>query len=76
MHFLLYEAHLEHVADAHPEVPKGGAIKDHVRQKAGLSEVEWQNISQSSLRMEASLNALQSQASALIDEDRKACQFS
>ena len=76
MHFFLYEAHLEHVADAHPEVPKGGAIKDHMRKKTGLSEAEWQTVSATSLRMETTLNTLNTQAKALIDSDTKTCQFS
>jgi len=75
-HFYLYEAHLEHVADAHPEEPKGGAIKDHMRQKTGLSEAEWQTVSATSLRMETTLKALNTQANALIEEDRQTCQFS
>jgi hypothetical protein len=74
LQFFLYEAHLEHVADTHPEVPKGGAIKDHMRKSTGLSEAEWQSVSASSLRMETAIHVSRNQAKPLIDDDAKFCQ--
>jgi hypothetical protein len=72
--FFLYEAHLEHLAAAHPEVPKGRAVKDYMRNNIGLSEEEWKQIAASSQRIEKANQEHGVQRDLLIAEDRKACQ--
>jgi hypothetical protein len=74
MHFLLYEAHLEHLDVAHPIVnPKGKPIKEHLRLKIGLSPAEWQSVSGSSLRIEASGRAIDALDRPLAEADRHTC---
>jgi len=74
LHFFLYEAHLEHLALAHPIAnPKGKPVKEHLRIKVGLSETEWQSIAASSLRVESAEHVAGAQAQALIAADRRAC---
>jgi hypothetical protein len=75
LHFLLYEAHLEHLQQAHPVTnPKGMPVKEHLRIKTGLTAAEWQSVSTSSLRMESTQKSLDAQAGALVLADRKTCQ--
>jgi hypothetical protein len=72
--FFLYEAHLEHIADAHPEVPKGKRANDQLRRNIGLTESEWQQISASSMRIEAASLASKDQARSLIANNATICQ--
>ena len=77
LHFFLYEAHLEHLAEEHPIKNVNGApIKEHLRKRIGLSPAEWQSIAASSLRMETSIRASQAQIHALASAEIQACRAS
>ena len=77
LHFFLYEAHLEHLAEDHPIKNVNGApIKEHLRKRIDLSPAEWQSIAASSLRMETSIRASQAQIHALASADIQACRAS
>lgn len=74
LHFFLYEAHLEHLAEQHSlQTFNGKPLKDQMRKASGLTESEWQTISTASLSMEATHKDLSAQAKTLENADRQAC---